>query len=283
MVQKNPTSKSSDIKTKKLPNKNIVKLLKKIYTTPEHEGSFSEPHKLKSILKKTYKKNVSLDIIKEWLSTQRSYTYHKRVSYKFPTNPIIAGKIDGQWESDLMFLPDLAEFNDGYKIALVAVDVVSRFAWVEPLKTKHGDATTQAMMNIFKRSSPRKPEALHTDGGTEFFNKHFKKLMASKKIIHFLTSTDSRQKAALAERFNRTLKEKIYKFLDNNPHNSRYINVLQDLVTSYNNTVHSAHQLKPSEVNHDMEGQALWNLYKRYWTDEKDFERVGGQRKPHKK
>lgn len=266
-----------------MPPKNIVALLKKIYSTPGHEGSFSEPHKLRKILKKTYKKNVSLAGVKEWISTQRSYTYHKRVNYKFPTNPIVAGKIDGQWESDLMFLPDLAKRNDGYKIALVCVDVVSRFAWVEPLKTKHGEATTNAMQNIFKRSSPRKPELLHTDAGKEFFNSHFKKLMTSKNIVHFITDTDSRQKAAIAERFNRTLKEKIYKFLDDNPHNSRYIDVLQDLVKSYNNTVHSAHAMKPIDVNHDSEGQALWNQYKNYWTDEKDFERVGVQRKTKKK
>lgn len=267
----------------KLPPKAVVKLLKKIYSTPAHEGSFSEPHKLRAILKKTYNKNASLESVKEWLSTQRSYTYHKRVNYKFPTNPIVAGKIDGQWESDLMFLPDLARFNNGFKIALVCVDVVSRYAWVEPLKTKHGETTTKAMMEILKRSAPRKPELLHTDGGKEFFNHHFQKLMTENKVVHFITDTDSRQKAAIAERFNRTLKEKIYKFLDDNPHNSRYIDVLQDLVESYNNTVHSAHGMKPIDVDHDMEGQALWNLYKRFWTDEKDVEKFELQRKPKKK
>jgi transposase InsO family protein len=253
--------------------------LKKIYNTPSHEGSFSEPYKLRAILKKTYNKNPSIDSIKEWLAMQRSYTYHKRVNYKFPTNPVVAGKIDGQWESDLMFLPDLAKANNGFKIALVVVDVVSRYAWVEPMKTKHGDATTEAMMCILKRSSPRVPESLHTDAGKEFFNHHFKKLMTSNNIVHFLTATDSRQKAALAERFNRTLKEKIYKFLDSKGSTGRYIDILQDLVHSYNNTVHSAHQMKPADVNHATEGLALWNLYKPYWTDEKDLERAGAQQK----
>ena len=151
------------------------------------------------------------------------------------------------------------------------------------MKTKHGEANTNAMMEIFKRSKPRKPEFLHTDGGLEFFNKHFQKLMRSNKIVHFLTATDSRQKAALAERFNRTLKSKIYKFLDDNPHNSRYIEVLQDLVKSYNDTVHSAIKMKPNEVNHETEGVALWNQYNRYWTDEKDVERVGSKRLQKKK
>lgn len=254
----------------KLPPKSIIKLLKKIYETPSHEGSFSAPHRLHSILKVKYRKKVSLNSIKEWLSGQRSYTYHKPVNYNFPSNPIVAGKIDQQWESDLMFLPDLAQFNDGFKIALVCVDVVSRFAWVEPMKTKHGAATADAMTEILKRSKPRTPEKLHTDAGTEFFNSTFQKLMRKRNIIHFLTDTDSRGKAAIAERFNRTLKGKIYKFLDSNPSNNRYVDVLQDLVDSYNNTVHASIKMKPAEVTVEREGLALWNLYHRYWTDEKD-------------
>ena len=256
----------------KLPSKAIIKLLKKIYETPEHEGSFSSPFRLRAILKSKYKKNISLESIKEWLSGQRSYTFHKTVRYNFPSNPIVAGKIDQQWESDLMFLPDLAQFNEGFKIALVCVDVVSRFAWVEPLKTKHGKATTIAMTKILKRSKPRTPEKLHTDAGTEFLNKSFQKLMRSKNIQHFITDTDSRGKAAIAERFNRTLKEKLYKFLDSNPSNNRFLGVLQDLVDSYNDTVHSSIKMKPRDVNEETEGQALWNLYHKYWTDEKDLE-----------
>jgi transposase InsO family protein len=247
----------------------LEKLLKKIYETPSHEGSFTAPLQLKRILKTKYKQNVSLEDVKDWLTGQRSYTYHKRVRHNFPGNPIIAHFTDDQWESDLMFLPDLAKFNDGFKIALVCVDVVSRFAWVEPMKTKHGEATAQAMKNLLKKSAPRKPFRLHTDKGTEFFNSHFKALMRDKKIAHFATSTD-RSKAAIAERFNRTLKEKIYKFLDSNPSNSRYLDVLQDLVDSYNNTHHSAIKMKPSDVNHKTEATALWNLYHEYWTDEKD-------------
>jgi transposase InsO family protein len=250
-------------------SKQIVKLLKKIYETPSHEGSFTAPLQLKRILKTKYKKIVSIDDIKEWLSGQRSYTFHKPVRQNFPGNPIIAHFTDDQWDSDLMFLPDLANYNDGYKIALVCVDVVSRFAWVEPMKTKHGEATTQAMKNILKRSNPRKPMRLHTDKGKEFFNSHFKALMRDENIVHFATATD-RSKAAIAERFNRTLKEKIYKFLDSNPSNNRFLEVLQDLVHSYNNTFHSSIKMKPAEVNCKNEATALWNLYHEYWTDEKD-------------
>jgi len=250
-------------------SKQLEKLLKKIYETPSHEGSFTAANQLKRVLKTKYKKNVSIDDIKEWLTGQRSYTYHKRVRHNFPGNPIIAHFTDDQWDSDLMFLPDLAKFNDGFKIALVCVDVVSRFAWVEPMKTKHGEATTRAMKEILKRSSPRIPSRLHTDKGKEFFNSNFKALMKEKEIEHFATSTD-RSKAAIAERFNRTLKEKIYKFLDSNPSNNRYLDVLQDLVDSYNNTVHSSIKMKPAEVSSENEATALWNLYHEYWTDEKD-------------
>lgn len=248
-----------------------INLLKKIYESPEHESSFTSPHQIRRTLKTKYKTNIPLKSIKDWLSGQRSYTFHKPVKHNFPGNPIIATHIDNQWEADLMFLPDLAKFNDGYKIALVCVDVVSRYAWVEPMKTKHGAATAEAMKAILARSAPRKPDKLHTDSGTEFFNKSFQKLMDERNIENFATLTD-RSKAAIAERFNRTIKEKIYKFLDSNPANNRYIDTLQDLVNSYNNTYHSSIKMAPSKVNEQSEAQAIFNLYHKYWTDELDNE-----------
>lgn len=261
--------------------KETTDLLKKIYETPSHEASFTAAHQLRRVLKNKYKKDVPLDAIKEWLSAQRSYTLHKSVRHNFPDNPIIACYLDEQWEADLMFLPDLTQFNDGFKIALVCVDVVSRKAFVEPMKTKHGEATVKAFMNILKRSHPRKPEKLHTDAGKEFLNSNFQKLMKDEGIIHFITKTD-RSKAAIAERFNRTLKEKIYKFLDSNPSNHRYLEVLQDLVDSYNNTFHSAIKMTPNEVNRENESQALWNLYHKYWTDEKDPPESGQKKRRRK-
>lgn len=242
-------------------------LIKKIYLTPGHEGSFSSAPQIQRILKEKYKVALNLREIQSWLSKQRSYNLHKPVRYNFPRNSTIAEYIDQQWQADLMFLPDLGKFNEGFHTALVCIDIVSRFAWVEPMKNKSAASTCNAMQAIINRAIPRIPEKLQTDDGKEFLNSKFQELMTEHQIIHFTTSSD--KKAAIAERFNRTLKDKIYRYLDVNPTNNVYINVLQDLVNSYNNSYHTAIGMAPSEVNESNFGRVLWKLYHHIWAKDR--------------
>jgi hypothetical protein len=198
------------------------------------------------------------------LNEQRTYSLHRRAVHKFPRNPIIASYIDQQWQADLLFLPDLKIYNDNIVCSLVCIDIVSRYAWVETLANKSGEITTAGMLKILERAHPRKPTKLQTDDGTEFFNKSFQQLMKQRNIKHFSIKSDT--KAAIAERFIRTIKEKIYRFLDNQPGNNRYIDHLQDLVTSYNSTYHVSIKMAPNEVDQTTLSKVLHNLYSHLWT-----------------
>jgi len=248
-------------------DKEVEDLVEKIYLTPNHEGSFSSAAQIQRILKEKYNKSATLKKIQTWLSTQRAYNLHKTVRHVFPRNPTIAEYIDQQWRADLMFLPDLGKFNDGFHIALVCIDIVSRFAWVEPMKNKTALSTCNAMQAIINRAIPRIPEKLQTDDGKEFLNSKFQDLMTEHQIIHFTTSSD--KKAAVAERFNRTLKDKIYRYLDVNPTNNVYVNVLQDLVNSYNNSFHTSIGMAPAQVNESNSGRVLWKLYHHLWAKDR--------------
>lgn len=235
-------------------------ILKKIYFTPSHPGSFTSSRQIQKVLKKEYGKNVNLNVIANWLQKQRSYNLHKTRTLNFKRNPIVAHFIDEQWQADLLFLPDLARFNNGVQIVLVCIDVVSRFAWAEPMKNKTGSETSRAFNAIISREPKnRKPKKLQTDAGKEFFNFHFQNLMKKLGINHFSIPSD--KKAALAERFIKTIKQKIYKFLDTDPNRKRYIDVLPDLIKSYNETVHSKIKMAPSAVNAENKGEVLKNLY----------------------
>ena len=63
-------------------------------------------------------------------------------------------------------------------------------------------------------------------------------------------STHNEGKSVVAERFIKTLKNKIYKhmtYIDKNV----YFSVLDDIVDKYNNTVHSSIKMKPKDVRDD--------------------------------
>ena len=155
-----------------------------------------------------------------------------------------APEIDNLWEADLAFVQDVAKENDGVNYLLVVIDVFSKYVWVRPMKNKTAHCLLDAFDSIL--SEGRKPEKLRTDKGTEFLNESFQQYL-KKKNIHFYTANNE-PKASVVERVNRTLKSKLYRnFTAVN--SLRYIDVLQDLVDSYNNTFYRSIGRAPATVS----------------------------------
>ena len=86
------------------------------------------------------------------------------------------------------------------------------------------------------------------DQGREFYNHVFKKWLSSNDIIMY--STFNEGKSVVAERFIRTLKNKLYKHLRATGKNV-YYDVLDDIVRKYNHTKHSIIKIKPKDVKND--------------------------------
>ena len=97
----------------------------------------------------------------------------------------------------------------------------------------------------------KKPLSIQTDKGKEFRNKHFQ-AWTDDEGIKLFTSEDDQMKSQIVERWNRTLKNKMYRLFE---HKGKpiWITVLQDLVHSYNNTYHTAIKLSPAQVNRENE------------------------------
>ena len=143
------------------------------------------------------------------------------------------------------------DYNDGYTFLLLVIDTFSKYGYLIPLKNKKGETVANALKDIFKK---RKPGKLWTDKGKEFYNKDVKDLVE-------LYSTENEEKSSIAERWVRTIKEKMWKyFTDNNTY--KYIDVLPDLVEDYNNTVHSSTKLTPIDASKKKNELTVWrNLY----------------------
>jgi hypothetical protein len=76
-----------------------------------------------------------------------------------------------------------------------------------------------------------------------------------------LFSTENEEKSCVVERWNRTMKEKMYKYFTAN-NTRRYIDVLDNMVKIYNNTVHHSIKMTPVEASLTKnEGIVNYNLY----------------------
>lgn len=169
---------------------------------------------------------------------------HRSARKKFPRRRTVIKGINETLQADLVEMIPYAKENKNFKYILTVIDVFSKIAWATPIKNKTGLEVTQAMEKIIK--SGIVPKNLHTDMGKEFFNSNFKKLMDLYKINHY--STYSTKKAAIVERFNRTLKNKMWKKFSFNG-SYKWLNLLSKLVDEYNNTVHRTIGMKPIDVD----------------------------------
>ena len=157
---------------------------------------------------------------------------------------------------DLADMQSMQKFNDGFCYLLVCIDVFSKYAWVIPLKDKTGPTLVKAFKIIL--ASGRKPEKIMTDQGTEFLNRHFRALMKEEDIE--LYNTYNETKASIVERLIRTLKTKMWRYFTAKK-TMRYVDMLPDMVYSYNHSVHRSIKAKPADVTSANEKEVWYTLY----------------------
>lgn len=215
------------------------------YTRPSVYGSVK---KLSQSLKPSEKKYIQNKKIKDWLLYQDVYTLHKPAKYKFNRNHYFVSKIDELWEIDLCDMSMYASENDNYKYLFSIIDVFSKYGWLLPTKTKSAIEITRTFRKLINDSG-RQPDTVQSDAGKEFKNQIFRSYLNRQNIKQNFPIIASMQKAAVVERFNRTMKEKMFKYFTSvGDKNKRYIDVLPDLVNSYNNSVHSTIKMRPIDV-----------------------------------
>ena len=125
-----------------------------------------------------------------------------------------------------------SKFNKGFRFLLSVIDIYSKYAWVIPLKDKEGIIITKTFKKILDESN-RKPYKIWVDEGNEFYNRTMKSWLEKNDIEIY--STHNEGKSVAAERFIKTLKNKIYKYMTSVSKNV-YIDKLDGTVNKYNNT-----------------------------------------------
>lgn len=181
---------------------------------------------------------------------------HKSARRNYQRRKVITKGLDDLWQCDLVIMIPYARENKGNKYLLTVIDVFSKFAWAEPVKSKSAADVTNAMSRILKQN--RTPKNLQTDNGKEFYNSEFTNLMKKYKINHY--STYSNLKASVVERFNRTLKNCMWREFSLQG-TYKWDKILQKLVSKYNNTKHRTIGLKPINVTKSNEKFLLNTVY----------------------
>lgn len=190
---------------------------------------------------------------------------HKQVERHYTRRRVIAYGIDEIWGADLVHMPtEIAKINKDYLYILTVIDVFSKYAWVIPLQDKTSATVIQAFNSIIKKSK-RKPQFLWVDKGGEFYSKQF---IANLKKQHIeMYSTYGEHKSVVIERFNRTIKNWMFKYFTS--HNTReWINVVDELTSKYNDKEHRSIGMTPIEASEPKNSKIVFhNLYGNMYND----------------
>ena len=114
---------------------------------------------------------------------------HAPARRNFPRRRVIVRGYDDLWQADVVEMRPYSGFNRGHHYILTVIDVLSKYAWAVPLKSKGGSETANAIAEIVRKCR-RCPKNLQTDMGKEFYNADVQKILKKhdvylvKKVLH---------------------------------------------------------------------------------------------------
>ena len=212
-----------------------IKHLKKNYLNPKSGISFSGVTKIH----KFYNKAIPIHEIKEFLSKDNSYTLHGK-SFKKRYNPSFIRYKGQQMQADLIDVGNLSHKNNGIKFLITLICSFTKKAWIKPIKNKKSDIVLIAFKKLLQ-SIDKTPRSLLTDAGGEFVL--VRRWCEENNIKTYLPYSSFH--GAYIERFNQTIKNRIYKWMDANK-TEMYINHLDSILEGYNNARHNTTSLSPN-------------------------------------
>lgn len=210
-----------------------------LYNTPGHPTAYAGIHQLYQFYRGLY----SRDEIRDILAQNEGYTLHREFRAG-PRNITYKHFKRYQFQMDLVDVQQLASKNNNFRYLLNCIDIFTRYAFVRPVKDKKASNVLEAFKDILLEAQ-KPPLIVVMDKGTEFNNRFFKQFCQSKGIK--LINPQASIHAAFIERFNRTLQLLMYKYMTENE-TERYIDVLQDLVKTYNKRKHRMIKMTPEEA-----------------------------------
>lgn len=230
----------------------MTEILKEIYFNAQHPASFGGIKRLQNATPR-----MSNHAVKTFLNQQWTYQFHKPIRQNFKRRHYITRGVNEQHQADLVEMQPYARENKGYRYILCVIDIFSRYAYARPLKTKTGPDVASALREIFTESAPK---YLQTDQGKEFYNQHVQSMLKEFNIELFSVYSD--KKAAIVERFQRTLQDRMYRAFTYQ-RNYKWLDILPQLIESYNHSYHRSIKTMPATINESNETKVWFSQYKK--------------------
>lgn len=241
--------------------KDINAYLTRRFYNPRLPGSFTSASKLHSVIKREGRYNISLARINEWAKGEDILSLHKDSKNPQKYRRVYAPGANHIWDADLLQLNGerFKKANSNYSFILVTVDIFSRVCRAEATKSKSSKDMIVCFKKIFQRTQER-PLYIRMDRGVEFTAHQVRDYLKDQGIKVVYSNSES--KAHFSEILVKNIKKRLFQFFQHTNSYS-YINNLQDIIHSYNSTVHSSLGVSPLEVTAQNEQDIFNYQYRR--------------------
>ena len=214
---------------------------------------------------------IKLKQVKDYLVKHDAYNRHKQVK-RYKTLKTVSAGLDVDHQIDLADMRRIKSWNRGQSYILTCVDVLSKYGWAIPVKNKSAANVAKAYKKIIDEG--RKPWRVFSDKGREFKGE-FAKMLKENDIQQIFTENPT-IKASLAERFNRTLKIRLYKYFTKT-NTMHWLKILPKIARAYNHTVSRITEMRPVDVTHKNDQHVYKKLYSNADTLRKNNKRNEGK------
>lgn len=241
------------------------KIISETYYSPNSSVCFSSIPKVHNELKS---QGISKKSVENFLLKQDVFTTHRSAKHKFKRRQVMTPGINYLWQGDLIVLDKIQHQNSGFRYILTLIDTFTRKARAIPLKKKDGHSVATVLDQVFQIEHPFHFEV---DNGREFYCAPVKKVCEKYNVKMY--SNYSEIGAAFVERFNRTLMSRLQKYMDYKK-SKRYIDVLSEIVDSYNNSKNRITTFTPNSINKFNEMDVWLNAYKKLYSSRKSIKQM---------
>ena len=207
--------------------------------------NFPSASKFKKILERN-NIQVTLKEVNDFVKKQNIHQIHKPVNQiKEKQKFIFALNAFEKVQLDLLDYQKYSRTNKGFKFILIIVDIFSRKAFATPIINKK----PETVLDAYEKIIGNKPIiVLEHDDGKEYLG-DFLRYIKNNNLINITIETGNHNALGIINRFSRTLKTNIEKYLNFN-NTTKYYDVLDKLVDAYNDTPHQSlgGEISPNDV-----------------------------------
>ena len=194
------------------------------------------------------KKNPGSGITNKNISNKNKLDNYTSQSLESLKNKVYSRFVDrGAVLGDMQLI---IKFNKRIRFLLSVIDIFKKYPWVIPLKDKKGIIITNGFQKILDESN-WKPNKIWIGKSKKFYNRSMKSWLEKNAIEMY--SINNKGKSIVAERFIRTLKNKIYKYMTSI---TKMCILINEILWLINITMHIIPQLKWNFIS-DLKGEQI--------------------------